>query len=134
MNYIFASLLRKGFLVFMDDILIYSSTLEEHLVLLQQVFYILRSHQFYLKLSKCFFAQTEVEYLGHCISGKGVATEPSKISAVQQWPRPQNLKQLRGFLGLTGYYRKFIKSYGMISKPLSDTLKKYVPFLWTSTC
>ncbi|XP_066317156.1 uncharacterized protein [Miscanthus floridulus] len=75
----------------------------------------------------------KVEYLGHCISGKGVATEPSKISAVQQWPRPQNLKQLRGFLGLTGYYRKFIKSYGMISKPLSDLLKKFVPFLWTST-
>lgn len=132
MNFIFAHLLRKGVLVFMDDILIYLATLEEHLTLLQQVFDILRTHQFYLKLSKCFFAQTEVEYLGHCISDKGVATKLSKVTAVQQWPRPANLKELRGFLGLTDYYRKFIKHYGMISKPLSDMLKKSVPFLWTS--
>lgn len=73
-----------------------------------------------------------MEYLGHCISRAGVATEPSKIVAVQEWPRPKNLKELRGFLGLTGYYRKFIKHYGMISKPLSNFLKKASPFVWTS--
>jgi hypothetical protein len=61
-----------------------------------------------------------------------VATEPSKITAVQQWPRPKNFKELRGFLGLTGYYRKFINHYGMIRKPLSDLLKKSSPFVWTS--
>jgi hypothetical protein len=85
-----------------------------------------------LKISKCFFAQKEVEYLGHCISRAGVATEPSKIVAMQEWPRPKNLKELRGFLGLTGYYRKFIKHYSMISKPLSNFLKKASPFVWTS--
>lgn len=79
MNLIFASLLRKGVLVFMDDILIYSSTLEEHLHLLQQVFHILREQKFYIKLSKCSFAQKEVEYLGHIIYEKGVSTEASKI-------------------------------------------------------
>lgn len=83
MNLVFAPLLRKGILVFMDDILIYAKTLPEHLELLQQVFQILRAHRFYIKLSKCSFAQTEVEYLGHVISGKGVATEASKVAAVQ---------------------------------------------------
>ena len=96
------------------------------------MFQVIRDHHFFLKRSKCFFAQKEVEYLGHCISGAGVATEPSKISAVQQWPRPKNLKELRGFLGLTRYYRKFIKNYGLISKPLSDLLKKASVFVWTS--
>jgi hypothetical protein len=132
MNLVFAHLLRKGVLVFMDDILIYSQTLPGHLELLQQVFQILRDNRFYIKLSKCAFAQTEVEYLGHNISGRGVATEASKIAAVEKWPRPTNLKELRGFLGLTGYYRKFIKHYGLISRPLFDLLKKNVPFVWTS--
>lgn len=132
MNLIFAALLRKGVLVFMDDILIYSSTLEEHVILLQQVFDILRQHKFFIKLSKCSFAQKEIEYLGHCISSQGVATEKSKISVVEQWPVPKNVKDLRGFLGLTGYYRKFIKHYGLISRNLTDLLKKGVPFVWTS--
>lgn len=83
MNIIFQKLLRKGVLVFMDDILIYSATLEEHLKLLKEVFDILREHQFYIKLSKCSFATAEVEYLGHCISGAGVSTEPSKIIAIK---------------------------------------------------
>jgi hypothetical protein len=116
----------------MDDILIYSATLEQHLSLLQQVFEILRTHKFFIKLSKCSFAQKEIEYLGHCISSEGVATEKSKISAVEQCPVPKNVKELRGFLGLTGYYRKFIRHYGLISKHLTDLLKKGVPFVWTS--
>ena len=132
MNLIFAHLLRKGVIISMDDILLYSASLEEHIQLLQKVFQVIREHQFYLKRSKCFFAQEEVEYLGHCISAKDVATEPTKIAAVQQWPRPKTLKDVRGFLGLTGYYRKFIRHYGLISKPLSDLLKKSSPFVWTS--
>lgn len=132
MNIIFAKLLRKGVLVFMDDILVYSSTLEDHVSLLQQVFDILRTHQFFIKLAKCAFAKQEVEYLGHCISAHGVATEPSKIAAIQNWPVPKTLKDLRGFLGLTCYYRRFIQSYGIISRPLVDLLKKGVVFLWTT--
>ncbi|WVZ83016.1 hypothetical protein U9M48_030205 [Paspalum notatum var. saurae] len=111
MNLIFAPLLRKGILVFMDDILIYSNTLDEHMRLLKEVFEILRVNQFYLKGSKCSFLRQEVEYLGHIISGQGVSTEPSKITAVANWQKPRNVKELRGFLGLIGYYRKFIKHY-----------------------
>jgi hypothetical protein len=113
------------------NILIYSTSLEEHTVHLQQVFEILQEHQFYVKYSKCVFAQQQLEYLGHLITENGVATEPSKIAAVANWAPPKNIKQLRSFLGLTGYYKRFIKHYGMISSPLTQLLKKGVPFLWT---
>jgi hypothetical protein len=126
MNDIFAALLRRGVLVFMDDILIYSATMEEHISLLRQVFDILQKHQFFIKRSKCSFAQSSIEYLGHVVSADGVATEPSKVEAVMHWCQPTNLKQLRGFLGLTGYYRKFIPYYGIVARPLTTLLKKVV--------
>lgn len=84
-----------------------------------------------MKLSKCAFAQTTIGYLGHIISGAGVATNPSKISSIQEWPVPVNVKEVRGFLGLAGYYRKFISQYGNISRPLTNLLKKGTPFHWT---
>lgn len=119
-------------LVVMDDILVYSATLSEHISLLPQVFDILRAQQFYVELSKCSFSQQEVEYPGQTISGDGVSTKAAKIQVVEQWPIPKTLKELKGFLGLIGYYRRFIKYYGLISRPLSDLLKKGVPFVWTS--
>jgi hypothetical protein len=131
MNIIFEPLLRKGVLVFMDDILIYSSTLEEQVSLLQQVLKTLQTNNFFLKWSKCEFAKRELEYLGHTISGSSISTESSKIQAVSDWPAPQTMKELRGFLGLTGYYRRFIQHYAMISKPLTQLLKKGIQFQWT---
>lgn len=132
MNTIFAPILRKHVLVFMDDILVYSPSLETHLFHLEQVFQIIQEHKFCIKQSKCVFAQPQLEYLGHVISANGVSTEPSKIQAVVDWPVPKSIKALRGFLGLTGYYRRFIKSYSMISRPLTQLLKKGVLFQWTS--
>jgi hypothetical protein len=129
MNTIFHDLLRKCVLVFVDDILIYNRTLEEHKKHLLEVFQILQQNQLLLKKSKCSFAQTSLEYLGHIISSKGVSTDPEKIKAVQAWPTPTNVKKLRGFLGLSGYYRKVIKNYGILSRPLNDLLKKNTPFL-----
>lgn len=114
----------------MDDILIYSKTLEEHVKLLKEVLQILSDNQFCIKRSKCSFAKQRVEYLGHVVSVDGVAIEPAKVEAVKNWLVPRNLKQLRGFLGLTGCYRKFIAHYGMISHPLIALLKKNTHFSW----
>lgn len=98
MNTIFAPLLRKCVLVFMDDILVYNKTLEDHIVHLQQVLQVLHTNSFLLKQSKCVFTKQSLEYLGHIVSKAGVATEPSRIAAANNWPTPKNIKQLRGFL------------------------------------
>ncbi|XP_019155232.1 PREDICTED: uncharacterized protein LOC109152110 [Ipomoea nil] len=90
----------------------------------------MKTNQLMAKLSKCTFARKEVEYLGHIISEKGLQTDPEKLIAVKASPKPTNIKELRGFLGLTGYYRRFIKSYGAISRPLTDMLKKNA-FHWS---
>nr|XP_051192241.1 uncharacterized protein LOC127305750 [Lolium perenne]XP_051192242.1 uncharacterized protein LOC127305750 [Lolium perenne]XP_051192243.1 uncharacterized protein LOC127305750 [Lolium perenne] len=129
MNSIFSKLLRKSVLVFFDDILVYSKTAEDHRRHLLEVLNILRTHDLKAKMSKCTFGQPQVEYLGHIISANGVQTDPSKITAIVNWKIPQTVTQLRGFLGLTGYYRRFIKQYALICKPLHDILKKN-SFLW----
>jgi hypothetical protein len=124
MNAVFQQLMRKCVLIFMDDILVYSPSLETHVVHLQQVFQVLETHQLYAKRSKCAFALTQIEYLGHIISDKGVSTDPSKTESMRRWPTPKSHTELRGFLGLTGYYRKFVKGYGILAKPLTVLLQQ----------
>ena len=111
MNDVFRPYLRRFTLVFFDDILVFSPTLELHLRHLRSVLELLQLHQLYVKKRKCAFGCSEVEYLGHIISGQGVSTNPRKIAAMEAWLIPTSLKALKGFLGLTGYYRKFIKNY-----------------------
>jgi hypothetical protein len=91
---------------------------------------VLKCHKFYVKLSKCEVAQQELEYLGHIISKEGVTTDPKKTEAIRKWPIPTTTTKLRGFLGLTGYYRKFVKDYGSTVKPLNNLLKKK-QFMWS---
>lgn len=131
MNTTLKPYLRKFVLVFFDDILIYSTTLEEHLVHLRCVFNLLSKDQWKLKLSKCSFAQTEIAYLGHVISANGVGTDPAKLDSIARWPTPASVKELRSFLGLAGYYRRFVRHFGLISKPLTNLLKKSSLFVWT---
>jgi hypothetical protein len=93
----------------------------------------LEQDKWQVKLSKCSFAQRKVEYLDHVISEQGVSTDPMKIAAIANLPSPKNVKQLRSFLGLAGYYRKFIRNFGVICKSLTELLKKHVYFTWTAT-
>ena len=96
---------------------------------LEKVLSLLKENQFYAKKSKYTFGKQEVEYLGHIISKEGVKVDPRKIQVMKEWPQPKNVSKLRGFLGLTGYYRIFIKNYAHVTSPLTNLLKRN-SFLW----
>lgn len=130
MNHILKPYLRKFVLVFFDDILIYSGTWAAHLQHVDLLLQLLRKHKLFVKMSKCEFGMEEVEYLGHIVGRDSVKVDPKRIQEMQEWPQSKTLKSLRGFLGLTGYYRKFVSNYGRIAKPLTQLLKKN-SFFWT---
>jgi hypothetical protein len=132
MNRTLAPVLRKFAVVFFDDILVYSNNYQEHLQHLQSILHLLQDNQWKVKISKCSFALPSIHYLGHVISASGVATDEAKNETVKEWPTPLDVKQLRSFLGLAGYYRKFVQGYGSISQPLTALLRKNVPFIWTT--
>ncbi|CAM8990785.1 unnamed protein product [Rhodiola kirilowii] len=129
MNDVFRPFLRKMVLVFMDDILIYSPCWETHLAHLKIVFELLATHRYAVKASKCEIAQGKVHYLGHIISGEGMEVDPEKVANIRAWSTPTNLRQLRGFLGLSGYYRRFVHQYARIAEPLNALLRKDA-FVW----
>ena len=129
MNRIFWPYLDKFVVVFIDDILIYSKTIEEHEEHLRVVLGILKEKQLFAKLSKCEFWLDEVKFLGHVIGQNGVAVDPSKVEAVLNWERPTTVTEIRSFLGLAGYYRRFIEGFSEIAMPLSKLTRKDVPFI-----
>lgn len=110
--------------MFFDDILVYSQSVQQHLHHLQITLQLLRDNQFFAKASKCLFGQTQISFLGHVVSAKGVAVDLEKIQSILDWPIPTNVKELRGFLGLTGYYRSFVQNYGVLARPLTDLTRK----------
>ena len=130
MNDIFREHLRKFILVFFDDILVYTKTWSKRIHYLHTTLQILREHNLALNYKKCSFGTTKINYLGHLIFAKGVHPDPDKIKAIQQWPRPETVKELRGFLGLSGYYRRFIQNYGKLADPLTQMLQKDIEFKW----
>ncbi|KAL4325224.1 hypothetical protein GQ457_11G000740 [Hibiscus cannabinus] len=131
MNQNFQPYLRQCVLVFLDDILVFSKSWSEHLDHLRRVLQILRDNGLVAKKSKCTFGQEAVEYLGHVVTRHGLTVDPNKVTAIQGWPVPRNVKEVRGFLGLVGYYRRFIKGFSTIAAPLSDLLKKNENFEWS---
>jgi len=134
MNRIFRPFLDKFVVVFIDDILIYSKTQEEHAEHLRLVLGVLREKQLYAKLSKCEFWMDEVQFLEHVISAQGIAMDPGNVDAMVKWESPKLATEIRSFVGLAGYYRRFIKGFSKIVAPLTQLTRKDQPFTWTDKC
>ena len=134
MNKTFQPYLDQFVIAFIDDILVYSRDRVEHERHLRMVLQTLRDHQLYAKLSKCEFWLSEVVFLGHVVSGEGVKPDPSKIKAIMEWEPPKNVTEVRSFLGLAGYYRRFVKGFSILASPLTKLLRKGAPFQWSEQC
>lgn len=132
MNNVLSGLQGIKCFVYLDDIVVYGNSLQDHNLKLREVFKKLSEHQLKLQPDKCEFLKTEVMYLGHLITQNGVKPDPKKIEAVMNYPVPKNPKEIKGFLGLAGYYRRFINDFSKLSQPLTKLLKKDEPFNWTS--
>ncbi|GBG73396.1 hypothetical protein CBR_g16111 [Chara braunii] len=134
MNRIFHDYLDKFIVVYLDDILIFSRTVEEHAEHLKTVLGLLRQHQYKVNLDKCEFGRTKILYLGHEISADGLRPEDVKVASIRDWRRPQTVTEVRSFLGMTGYYRPFVKDYSTIASPLTDLTRLDTPWEWTEEC
>lgn len=124
MNEIYRPFLRKFILIFFDDIHVFNRNWSKHYDHLAAALQVLETHNLFANRKKCVFTQPHIEYLGHIISKDGVATDPAKTDAVSNWPTPTSIKDLRGFLVLIEYYRRFIRNYGELARPLTQLLKK----------
>src|SRR3954463_3136943 len=134
MNRIFHTYLDRFVVVFIDDILIYSKSEEEHAEHLKTMLQVLKERKLYAKLSKCEFWLKEVSILGHVISGDGIVVDPMKVEVVSQWETPKNASEIRSFLGLAGYYRKFIEGFSKLALPMTKLTRKRQVFVWDSEC
>jgi hypothetical protein len=134
MNDVFWKYLDCFVQVFLDDILIYSKNEREHEEHLQVVLSFLRENKLYGKLSKCSFFQKKIHYLGHIISGEGISVDPEKVKAIMEWPVPKNSPEVRSFMGLAGYYRRFVEGFSKVSKTITTLQCKGVRYEWTKEC
>ena len=130
MDNVFAPYLDKFLVIYLDDILVYSRTLEEHVQHVATVLRTLREHKLYAKRSKCSFCTAAVDFLGHIVSDDGVSMDPAKVSAITAWPALTNVSELRSFLGLAGYYRRFVKGFSRMAAPLTALLAQGVSWRW----
>ena len=134
MNHVFRPYVDQFVMEFKDDILVYSQKRESHDTHLRVVLETLRKEQSYAKLSKCEFWLTEVSFLGHIVSKEGIRVDPKKIAVVVEWKPPRNVTEVRSFLGLVGYYRRFVKGFSMIAAPMTRLLQKNVKYEWGEKC
>ena len=134
MNRVFKKYLDKFVIVFIDDILIYSKTEADHAKHLRIALETLRKVKLYAKFSKCEFWLKEVQFLGHVVNEEGIKVDPAKIEAVMNWERPKTPMEVRNFLGLAGYYRRFVQYFSKIAVPLTMLTRKNEKFVWTDKC
>jgi hypothetical protein len=134
MNKVFMEELDRFMVVFIDDILIYSETAEEHEEHLRIVLERLRQKKLYAKFSKCKFWMEKVAFLGHVLSAEGIVVDPSKVESVTKWEQPLNVTDMRSFLGMVGYYRWFIENFSKIANPMTELLKNNTKFEWSEAC
>ena len=130
MNKVFAKEINSFILVYLDDILVYSRSVEEHWDHLERALERLRQAKLYGRLHKCEFLKDKVDYLGFEVSANGVNASPEKVKAILDWPRPQTVHDIRSFLGLASYYRKFIRGFSQIAKPLTDLTREKKTWCW----
>ena len=123
MNQVFFDILDKNVIVYLDDILIFTKTEEEHRQILAEVFRRLAHYSLYVKEKKCALFLRQVEFLGHIVTAEGIRVQSGKIDAVKDWPQPRTVTELQQFLGLCNYYRRFIKGYATVAAPLTDLLR-----------
>jgi len=133
-NRIFRPYLDQFVVVFIDDILIYSESKEEHADHLRVVLEVLREDKLYGKLSKCEFWLDEVQFLGHVISDQGISVDPAKVETMVKWERPQTVTEVRSFLGLAGYYKRFVEGFSKMVSPLTQLTRNDQSFSWTDEC
>lgn len=131
MNSIFEDMVDSSVIVYLDDILVFSTNPTEHLAHLERVLEKLSKNSLFAKRSKCEFFKESISFLGHIVSSKGIAADPDKTKTIANWPAPKNITELQQFLGLSGYYRKFVPNFAGITSCLTDLLKKDTPFVWT---
>ena len=134
MNRVFHPYLDQFVIVFIDDILVYSKNVDEHAMHLRIVLQTLRDRELYVKFSKCEFWLNEVVFLGHVISRAGIFVDPRKIEAIVSWEQSKNISKVRSFLGLIGYYRRFVEHFSLIAAPLTRLTKKGVKYDWSVDC
>ena len=134
MKRVFHPYLDQFVVVFIDDILVYSKDAQEHEHHFRIILQILRENQLFAKLSKCDFWLKEVSFLGHIVSAYGIRVDPAKIEAVVSWKPPRNVTEMRSFLGLAGYYRRFVQRFSVIASSLTRLLRKGVKFEWDDKC
>ena len=134
MTHLLTNIQYKYALIYIDDVIVFSKSFDDHLLHLEEVFKRFRDANLKLKPSKCYFARSELEYLGHIVGRKGASPNPKKVKAVEEFPVPKNVKQVRSFLGLAGYYRRFVKNFAKIASPLNKLLQKSEKFVWAEPC
>ena len=134
MNRVFREYLDKFVIVFIDDILIYSKTQKEHEEHLEIVLQTLKDHKLYAKFPKCEFWLDRVHFLGHVVSAEGISVDPAKIEAVSNWKAPKSVIEVRSFLGLAGYYRRFVEGFARLAAPLTALTRKGKRYEWTEKC